>query len=106
MEYIYFIFHSVNKIYFDDTIEVNEIRICKNLNTKKKNPVEGYCEYLPKGKKIRLSFSDNYFCGKLFVETIIHEMIHVWQYQNLGVINHCNSFKYWEIYFITKNFEI
>jgi hypothetical protein len=105
-EYIYLIYHALNKLYFHDNVEVERFLIYPKLNVRKKKPYEGYCEYFPRGNFVRISLSGNYFCGKLFVETILHEMIHVWQSQQYDTMNHGKSFINWELFFLTKNFEI
>ena len=105
-EYVYLIYYALNKIYFHDNIDAERITVYPKLNKKKNNPYEGYCEYFNQTEIIRISLSGNYYCGKLFVETILHEMVHAWQAQQWGRVDHGKTFINWEVFLQSQNLKI
>ena len=46
--------------------------------------------------KVTLSFDTWFYSRKHFIECIIHEMIHQWQWETLGQMDHGKTFKEWQ----------
>jgi len=90
------LFHYFNKELFDNSLELCDIKVTKWLGDCYGMFIPwDSCEYFKlNGPKIylnpefNLTFNDYY-------DTLLHEMIHLWQWKNNKPLDHSDHFLYW-----------
>lgn len=90
-------FDVINKAVFDDIIIPSEIKI----RGMKKS--WGMCSI--DGDFSLITINSEITTRKLFISTLSHEMVHLWQVQTGQNMNHASSYLEWKKYF-KKHFKI
>lgn len=86
MKRIYKIYNKLNKRYFGNQLDFVEIKF------KRLKGVYGYCTDYGEFREIEIAKG---LCNKIMRDTLLHEMIHVWQAQEGMPMNHKKDFRKW-----------
>ena len=47
-------------------------------------------------KRIEIRFRTHYATKKMFLDALVHEMVHMWEYQQYTTMGHCKRFNVWK----------
>lgn len=67
----------------------------KNISIKKFKSYYGYCESLNRNT-VNIGISSDVITRKLFLTTLVHEMVHQWENQTHGRMGHGKRFFEWQ----------
>lgn len=85
------LFNNYNKLIFDNTLIVPHIKVLRYYNKE----YLGWCGIL-EDHTLELCLNTKAIRTKeQYQNTLIHEMVHVWQYQNGLIMDHGLSFEQW-----------
>lgn len=93
----------INMAVFKNSLPPPSDIIIRKLRDYKGLYIWGMCSGKTRINLCEITINENITSKKLFLETLIHEMVHQHQwYNNNGNMNHGKTFKEWEIYFKNK----